>query len=45
MNGVSRRSWAGNQSAKQTIQHIMQNNSKVCVTLPNEVEDTILQNL
>ncbi|CAG2121660.1 unnamed protein product [Medioppia subpectinata] len=45
MNGVSRRSWAGNQYAKQTIQDIMQNNNKVCVTLPNEVDDKLIDNL
>ncbi|CAG2178252.1 unnamed protein product [Oppiella nova] len=45
MNGVSRRSWSGNQLARHTIQDIMQNNSKVRVTLPNEVDDNVVNHL
>ncbi|XP_054167015.1 urocanate hydratase-like [Oppia nitens] len=45
LNGVSRRSWSGNQLAKETIKDIMQNNSKLCVTIANEVADDIISDL
>ncbi|XP_053377370.1 urocanate hydratase-like isoform X2 [Mercenaria mercenaria] len=38
-NGVARRSWSGNNKAKETICRIMDENPNMKVTIPNEVEN------
>ena len=45
INGVSRRSWAGNSNARQTVERAMTTESKLRVTLPNEIADECLQKL
>uniref|UniRef100_A0A0K0EP45 urocanate hydratase n=1 Tax=Strongyloides stercoralis TaxID=6248 RepID=A0A0K0EP45_STRER len=45
-NGVARRSWSGNNYAKQTIERTMKNNDNLTVTIPNNIDnDNILNNL
>lgn len=44
-NGIARRSWARNKEAIFTIQRAMQEEPRLKVTLPNLVEDTLLENL
>ncbi|MEN8115536.1 MAG: urocanate hydratase [Bacteroidota bacterium] len=44
-NGIARRSWAQNQPAKFAIQQAMKENSDLKVTLPNEADDNLLENL
>lgn len=44
-NGVARRSWSGNARAQETIQRTMQKNSKLMVTMPNEVDFSMLDEL
>ncbi|XP_066285375.1 urocanate hydratase-like [Branchiostoma lanceolatum] len=41
-NGVARRSWCGNQNAKEAICRAMDQNSKLKVTMPHAVEDDTL---
>uniref|UniRef100_A0AC34FJ66 Urocanate hydratase n=1 Tax=Panagrolaimus sp. ES5 TaxID=591445 RepID=A0AC34FJ66_9BILA len=41
-NGVARRSWSGNDNGYETIKRTMQNVPGLKVTLPNKVEDNIL---
>ncbi|XP_013065223.2 urocanate hydratase-like isoform X2 [Biomphalaria glabrata] len=41
-NGVSRRCWAGNQNAKETIQRTMMTEPRLRVTLPHGIEDDSL---
>ncbi|XP_077993367.1 urocanate hydratase-like [Glandiceps talaboti] len=41
-NGVTRRSWAGNTNAKETICRAMELNSKLKVTIPHQVQDDSL---
>ncbi|RWS03308.1 urocanate hydratase-like isoform X1 [Dinothrombium tinctorium] len=41
-NGVSRRAWAGNFYAKETIARTMETNSLLCVTMPYEVDTNII---
>ncbi|XP_070559214.1 urocanate hydratase-like [Ptychodera flava] len=41
-NGVARRSWSGNANAKETICRAMEENSKLKVTVPHQVEDDSL---
>lgn len=45
INGVSRRSWSGNKNARQTVERAMTTESKLRVTLPNELADECLQKL
>ena len=44
-NGISRRNWARNQGSIFAIKRAMKNNSELKVTLPNLVDDSLLQNL
>jgi urocanate hydratase len=44
-NGVSRRSWARNKEAKFAIMHAMKKNPKLKVTMPNTVDDNLINNL
>ena len=37
---VARRSWSGNNKAKETICRIMEENPNMKITIPNDVEDT-----
>ncbi len=41
-NGISRRSWARNEGAVFAIKRAMEAESQLRVTLPNEVEDSLL---
>lgn len=41
-NGVARRSWARNEGAVEAIKRAMENEPKLKVTLPNEVDDNLL---
>lgn len=45
INGVSRRSWSGNKNAQQTVERAMAIESKLRVTLPNELTEECLQKL
>ena len=42
-NGVARRSWARNEGAIEAIKRAMENEPKLKVTLPNEVDDNLLK--
>ena len=44
-NGIARRSWARNEGAMTTIKKAMTDNPDLVVTLPNLVDDSILDNL
>jgi urocanate hydratase len=44
-NGISRRSWARNEGAIFAIKRAMKNEPNLKVTLPNEVDDTLLESL
>ena len=44
-NGIARRAWARNDEAIVTIKRAMQMESNLDVTLPNLVEDSVLNNL
>lgn len=44
-NGIARRSWARNKEARFAIEREMQRSPKLKVTLPNEVEKTLLARL
>jgi urocanate hydratase len=44
-NGIARRSWARNEGAMFAIQRAMQTNKQLKVTLPNLVNDNIIDNL
>ncbi len=44
-NGISRRSWARNDNARFAIQREMERTPNLKVTLPNLVDDTILESL
>eukprot|EP00117_Sycon_ciliatum_P006458 scpid39974/ scgid9989/ Urocanate hydratase; Imidazolonepropionate hydrolase len=41
-NGISRRSWAGNSTAEQTLRRAMEANDKLKVTIPHQVADESL---
>lgn len=43
-NGVARRSWSGNQNAKETITKAMKTLDGLKVTIPNQVEDESIFN-
>jgi urocanate hydratase len=44
-NGISRRSWARNKEANFTIKRAMKMNPNLKVTLPNTVEDSLIESL
>jgi urocanate hydratase len=44
-NGIARRNWARNEGATFAIKRAMEAEPKLKVTLPNLVEDKILENL
>jgi urocanate hydratase len=44
-NGIARRSWAQNPSAKFAIQQAMKENPELKVTLPNEADEELLASL
>ncbi len=44
-NGIARRSWARNEGAMATIKKAMTHNPDLVVTLPNLVDDSILEGL
>ena len=44
-NGISRRSWARNEGAMFAIKRAMNDNPNLQVTLPNLVDDQLLENL
>lgn len=44
-NGVTRRSWAGNQNAIETAQSEMKRNSELLVTMPVAADDALLDGL
>jgi urocanate hydratase len=44
-NGIARRSWARNEGAVAAIQRAMHQDSKLRVTMPNFVDDQLLDNL
>ena len=44
-NGISRRSWARNNGAMFAIRRAMENEPNLKVTLPNLVDDDLLDNL
>ncbi len=44
-NGISRRSWAQNKPAKFAVQQAMKENPDLRVTLPNEADDALLEEL
>eukprot|EP00455_Lapot_gusevi_P034799 TRINITY_DN384_c0_g1_i5.p1 TRINITY_DN384_c0_g1~~TRINITY_DN384_c0_g1_i5.p1 ORF type:complete len:111 (-),score=45.78 TRINITY_DN384_c0_g1_i5:136-468(-) len=45
LNGVTRRAWSGNANAHHTIQHAMQANPLLSVTLPHHADEAILNAL
>ena len=44
-NGIARRNWARNKGAIDQISRAMEKNPKLKITLPNLVEDNLLENL
>jgi urocanate hydratase len=44
-NGIARRSWARNEGAVFAIKRAMENEPNLTVTLPNFVDDHLLNNL
>ena len=44
-NGIARRSWARNKPARFTIERAMEENPELKVTLPNEADEQLLENL
>ena len=44
-NGIARRSWARNEEAQFAIKREMQRSPNLKVTLPNIVDDSLLENL
>ncbi|CAF1242666.1 unnamed protein product [Rotaria sp. Silwood1] len=45
INGVSRRSWSGNKNARETVERAMTNESKLKVTMPNELAEECMKKL
>jgi urocanate hydratase len=45
INGVSRRSWSGNKNARQTVERAMANESKLRVTMANELAEECIKKL
>jgi urocanate hydratase len=44
-NGIARRNWARNTGAIDQISRAMKKNPKLKVTLPNLVDDNLLENI
>ena len=44
-NGIARRNWARNPGAIDQIKRAMKKNNKLKVTLPNLVDDNLLEHL
>ncbi len=44
-NGIARRSWARNKEAMFAIERAMKKEKKLNVTMPNIVDDSILNNI
>jgi len=44
-NGIARRSWARNEEAVFAIKRAMESEKKLQVTLPNFVDDALLENV
>ncbi|MBL11356.1 MAG: urocanate hydratase [Euryarchaeota archaeon] len=44
-NGISRRSWARNKAANWAITRAMRNDTNLDVTMPNEVDDTLINDI
>ena len=44
-NGIARRNWARNPGAIDQIKRAMKKNNKLIVTLPNLVDDNLLEHL
>ena len=44
-NGVARRAWARNNGAITSIKHAMEINEKLIVTVPNIVNESVLDSL
>ncbi len=44
-NGIARRSWARNQGAQITIRRTMEQEPRLSVTLPADVDETLLLKL
>ena len=44
-NGIARRSWAGNKAAIQTIKQTMSENPKLKVTIPNQADQALIDQL
>lgn len=44
-NGIARRSWARNKPARFAIERAMEENPELKVTLPNEADEQLLENL
>jgi urocanate hydratase len=44
-NGISRRSWARNKAANWAISRAMLNNKNLDVTMPNEVDDSLIHDI
>ena len=44
-NGISRRAWARNEGALFAIKRAMETNPNLTVTLPNMVEDSLVDGL
>ncbi len=44
-NGIARRNWARNKGARNQISRAMKKNPKLRVTLPNLVDDKLLENI
>ena len=42
LNGVSRRAWGFNENAEFTIKKAMEREPKLRITMPNHVEDNVL---
>ena len=44
-NGVARRAWARNQGAIKSIKQAMKINDQLKITIPESVQDSMLDNL
>jgi urocanate hydratase len=42
-NGIARRAWARNKNALSTIQRELLKKHEIKITLPNEVDDSIMK--
>ena len=44
-NGIARRAWGRNENALQTIKEELKNSPKLNITLPNPVENRLIDNI